>query len=214
MIKSLRDKEAEKIYQVEYVVDWGLKHRDLSDITAIGVDEIQWSKGHKYLTVVYQIDSGRIRLFMDRSRSDSKDLSSFFQFLGEERFGNLKYVCSDRWKPYLDVIKRKASQAINIRDRFHIVAKLNKAIDEVRADEYRKLLRRLAMRLCLNTQDWFRAKKQFSSGMVEGLNTKVKLTIRKSYGFRTFKAVELALYHTLGNYRNLYLPIDFTKEPQ
>ena len=37
--------------------------------------------------------------------------------------------------------KRKASQAINILDRFHIVAKLNKAIDEVRADEYRKLLK-------------------------------------------------------------------------
>ena len=46
--------------------------------------------------------------------------------------------------------------------------------------------------------NWFRAKKQFSSGVVEGLNTKVKLTMRKSYGFRTFKAAELALYHTLG----------------
>ena len=44
----------------------------------------------------------------------------------------------------------------------------------------------------------FLAKKQFSSGVVEGLNTKVKLTIRKSYGFRTFKAAEIALYHTFG----------------
>ena len=46
--------------------------------------------------------------------------------------------------------------------------------------------------------NWFRAKKQFSSGVVEGLNAKVKLTIRKSDGFRTSKASEIALYYTLG----------------
>ena len=46
--------------------------------------------------------------------------------------------------------------------------------------------------------NYFRAKKQFSSGVVEGLNNKVKVTMRKSYGFRTFKATEIALYHVLG----------------
>ena len=46
--------------------------------------------------------------------------------------------------------------------------------------------------------NYFRAKKAFSSGVVEGLNNKVKLTFRKSYGFRTDKAREIALYHVLG----------------
>jgi transposase len=46
--------------------------------------------------------------------------------------------------------------------------------------------------------NYFRAKKQFSSGVVEGLNNKAKLTMRKSYGFRTFHVTELALYHALG----------------
>ena len=46
--------------------------------------------------------------------------------------------------------------------------------------------------------NWFRAKKAFSSGIVEGLNTKVKLTVRKAYGFRTQKCTEMALYHVLG----------------
>ena len=46
--------------------------------------------------------------------------------------------------------------------------------------------------------NWFRAKKQFSSGIVEGFNTKAKLTTRKAYGFRTYHAAEIALYHTLG----------------
>jgi hypothetical protein len=46
--------------------------------------------------------------------------------------------------------------------------------------------------------NYFRAEKLLSSGVVEGLNNKAKVTMRKSYGFRTFRTLELALYHSLG----------------
>jgi len=46
--------------------------------------------------------------------------------------------------------------------------------------------------------NYFRAQKLISSGVVEGLNNKAKVTMRNSYGFRTFRALELALYHSLG----------------
>lgn len=46
--------------------------------------------------------------------------------------------------------------------------------------------------------NWFRAKGQLSSGVVEGFNTKAKLTTRKAFGFRTYHALQVALYHTLG----------------
>ncbi|MFT0175234.1 transposase [Paraburkholderia mimosarum] len=46
--------------------------------------------------------------------------------------------------------------------------------------------------------NYFRARKQFSSGVIEGLNNKAKVTMRKAYGFRTFRATEIALYHALG----------------
>jgi transposase len=46
--------------------------------------------------------------------------------------------------------------------------------------------------------NYFKARKQFSSGVIEGLNNKAKVTMRKSYGFRTFRILELALYHSLG----------------
>ena len=46
--------------------------------------------------------------------------------------------------------------------------------------------------------NYFKAKKVLSSGIVEGLNNKAKVTMRRSYGFRTFRVTELALYHTLG----------------
>ena len=45
--------------------------------------------------------------------------------------------------------------------------------------------------------NWFRAKGQFSAGVVERLNNKAKVTMRKSYGFRTPETLELALYHNL-----------------
>ena len=46
--------------------------------------------------------------------------------------------------------------------------------------------------------NWFRAKGAWSSGAVEGFNNKARITTRRAYGFRTFRAIEVALYHTLG----------------
>src|SRR5665647_2382541 len=46
--------------------------------------------------------------------------------------------------------------------------------------------------------NWFRAKGEISNGAVEGLNNKIRVVTRRSYGFRTFDAMEIALYHNLG----------------
>ncbi len=46
--------------------------------------------------------------------------------------------------------------------------------------------------------NWFRAKGEISNGVVEGLNNKAKLTMRKSYGFRSPEVLEIALLHALG----------------
>jgi len=47
--------------------------------------------------------------------------------------------------------------------------------------------------------NWFRAKGELSSGAVEGLNNKIRVVTRRSYGFRTYHAMEIALYHNLGH---------------
>ena len=46
--------------------------------------------------------------------------------------------------------------------------------------------------------NYFRAKKQFSSGVIEGLNNKAKVTLRKAYGYTTFRIAELSLHRVLG----------------
>lgn len=266
---------------VEYVVHWGLAHRTLGPIFAIGVDELQYAKGHKYLTLVYQIDDLTRLLWVGKERT-METFDGFFSMIGQELSSQIEFVCSDMWKPYLQVIRARCAHALHILDRFHIVAQMNKALDHVRADEARKmraaghdpvlkktrwcLLKRKAnlthtqrfrlrdllhynlatVRAYLLKEDfhqfwtydsptwagkflddwchqtmrsriepmkkiarmlrahrdlilnYFKAKKVISSGVVEGLNNKAKITMRKSYGFRTFRITELALYHTLG----------------
>jgi len=93
---------------VKAVVAYGMKHRRLVGITAVGVDEIQYGKGHQYLTLVYQIDAGMRRLlFVGRDRK-AKTLLRFFRDFGQERTARLKFVCSDMWRAYVKVIKKKA----------------------------------------------------------------------------------------------------------
>lgn len=267
---------------VEMAVEWGRANQDLSGIQAIGIDEIARQRGHRYLTLVYQIDSHCKRLLWVGKDRKIKTLLGFFRWLGQERSAGLRYICSDMWRPYLKVIAKKAGQAVHVLDRFHIMAHFSKALDEVRAGEAKALKEqgyepvlsksrwlllkrpenltekqenRLADllqynlksirayllkeefqlfwgyvsphwagwfldRWCTKTMrskiepmkrvarmlrkhrtlllNWFRAKGQLSSGVVEGFNAKAKLTSRKSFGFRTFRGAEIALYHTLG----------------
>src|SRR2546427_9410292 len=63
----------------------------------------------------------------------------FFTMIGKEWAAQIEFVCSDMWRPYLRVIREKCSQALHILDRFHIVAKMNQALDDVRAAESRKM---------------------------------------------------------------------------
>ena len=267
---------------VRWVVDWGLAHRKLDGVRAIGIDEIAVWKGHKYLTVVYQIDAGvRRLLWVGRDRTE-QTLERFFSDFGSKRAAALKFVASDMWKPYINVIARHASAAVHVLDRFHIVAKLNKVIDEIRAGEARKLdaqgftalkhtrwcflkrpknltpdqRRKLKDALQYNLRtvraylhrealegfwkyqsplwagwfldgwckrvmrcripqlkrfaktmrrhkplilNWFRAKKAISAAVVEAMNANAKLAIRKARGFRTFEALQIALFHQLGH---------------
>jgi transposase len=125
---------------VKMAVAWGLANRNLDNITAIGIDEICWKKiGSKFLTLVYQIDNGCKRLLWIGKDRTKKTLMGFFDEFGRERSSKLRVVCTDMWKPYLLIVAEMASNAINILDRFHIMSHMNKAIDKVRATEFKIL---------------------------------------------------------------------------
>ena len=124
---------------VSWMVEWGLAHRELRGIRALGIDEVLFHRGHRYLTVVYQIDAqARRLLWVGRDRT-SKTLLQFFRFLGKKRAAQLGFIRSDLGKPYLKVVAKKAGQALHVLDRFQVVMNLNKTVDQVRAQEVKEL---------------------------------------------------------------------------
>ena len=278
----------EAVYRsVAWFVEWGLAHRQLCGIQAIGVDEIHWGRGLRadnFLTVIYQIDAHCRRLLWVGRRRSQATLRRGLKALGPAVVKGLRFVCSDMWKPYLQVLAAQAGQALHVLDRFHITMHLNQAVDQVRRGESARLrvkskqgaqrlkhlrwpllrrgsrvrgrarqklqallasklatarawelketfhhfwkyksvlwaatfldywccralrsrlepMRRVARMLRAHEPlilNWFRAKGEISNGAVEGLNRKIRVVTGRSYGFRTYKAMEIALYHNLG----------------
>ena len=92
-----------------------------------------------YIILAYQIDSDRKRLLGVIRDRDTQSLTSFFESFGAERCAKIKVVCSDMWKPYLNVIASLLPAALKGIDRFHIVKKLGEAVDEVRRKEAKRL---------------------------------------------------------------------------
>lgn len=124
---------------VRWVVQWGIVHQDLTNITSIGIDEIQYRRGHKYLTLVYQLDDGAKRLlYVARDRTEAS-LNGFFDILTESTISGIQFACTDMLPAYLKVLKARASHALNILDRFHIMKKFGDALDKVRAEEARQM---------------------------------------------------------------------------
>ncbi len=270
---------------IKSVVSYGLFHRKIENVTAIGIDEVKYQKGHIYMTVVYQIDKNCRRLLWIGKKRTIKTLHDFFiemKSINKLFCQGIKVVCSDMWRAYLKVIKNKTPEAINVLDKFHIMKKFNEAVDSVRKEEVKRLkiegkdpvlkktrwcflkrefnltksqkgkLKEL-VDMNLNTMkayllkeqfhkfweyknpvwagrfldiwcelakesklkpminvskmlqshrdlilNYFKAKKEYNSGIVEGLNRKINLTVRKSFGFKSFEIMKIALYHQLG----------------
>jgi transposase len=124
---------------VEQAVRWGLKRRSLEEVRAIGVDELAWKKGHKYLTMVYQIDHGCRRLLHIARERTTKSFNTFFDMLGDERARQLEFVASDMWAAFRNVIRRRSGEAVHVLDRFHVMQLMSRAIDQTRRDEVRAL---------------------------------------------------------------------------
>jgi transposase len=123
-------------------VEWGLAHRQLHGVESIGVDEIHWGRGLKadnFLTVIYQIDAQCRRLLWVGRRRSQATLRRGLKARGPEVVKGLRFVCSDMWKPYLQVIATHIGHALHVLDRYHITSHLNQAVDQVRRTEGTRL---------------------------------------------------------------------------
>ena len=124
---------------IRWVVRWGIVNQEVGTVEAIGIDEIQYRRGHRYLTLVYQIDANcRRLLYVARDRTE-ESLRGFFESMPDTTVQGLQYVCSDMWRNYLTVIEQCCGHAVHILDRFHVMKKFGDKINKVRAEEARQL---------------------------------------------------------------------------
>jgi len=96
----------------------------------VGIDEISYKKGQKYITIVIDHDTGR--LVWARPGRDEATVNAFFDELGEGRTAQLKLVSADAAIWISNVVKQRCPQARLCMDPFHVVAWATKALDQVR----------------------------------------------------------------------------------
>lgn len=102
----------------------------------IGIDEISYEKGHKYLSVVRDLDLKRV-IWIDRGRK-KETMDGFFSELGEEKAKRIKVAVMDMWDPYIASVAENCPDAEIIFDKFHISKKVNEALDSIRKKEFSK----------------------------------------------------------------------------
>jgi transposase len=124
---------------VKRAVAYGLRQRRRKPLHVLGIDEVSRRKGHRYLTVVYDLER-RVLLWVGEDRTE-QTVTRFFTGLGRRRCSTIRVVCMDMWAPYRNAVQQHAPQAQVVFDRFHIVQHLNRAVDEVRRREMRRLSR-------------------------------------------------------------------------
>jgi len=122
---------------VRWAVEEGLKRRQLKPVQVLGVDEVSRRKGHRYLSVFYDLKR-KVLLWVGEDRTEATT-HAFFDWLGWRRARGLRAVCLDMWAPYANVIRERAARAVLVFDRFHLVKHLNEAVDEVRRAMVRTL---------------------------------------------------------------------------
>jgi transposase len=114
-----------------------LKRRRIGQIRFIAIDEISVKKGHRYLTNVVDLETGEV-VYTTEGR-DTQCLRAFFIKVKCSGRANLKAIAVDMSSAYLRAIELYAPAGVKIiHDRYHLVANMNRVLDEIRRDEYRR----------------------------------------------------------------------------
>ncbi len=125
------------------VADGRAAHDPFDGLRRIGIDEISYKKGHRYLMVVVDHDTGR--LVWAAPGRDKKTLRSFFDLLGTNRCRKVRLVSADAAEWIADVVRERCPGATVCTDGFHVVGWATDALDEVRRDVW-NTARRQGMR--------------------------------------------------------------------
>lgn len=257
-----------------YYVEQAVKETDLNAMTRVGIDEVAKKKGHEYITVFGDLSRSRV-VFVADSR-ESKVIKAFHHYLLSKPVDpkQISHFCLDMWPAYLKGLEDHFKSSQLIFDRYHLMAKANLALDQVRREEAKdheelkrtrylwlknksKLSKKEQKKLTslkqlkLKTarahaiieslrEVWDSSEKaeaqallktwffwathsrlepikelaktvrnhwdgilnffdcKISNGIIEGLNNKIKIAMRRAYGFKTFEYLRIIIFLIAG----------------
>jgi transposase len=123
----------------EKAVKRGLGRRVSGELKYIGVDEKSFLKGHRYATVLSDLDNSRV-LDVARDRKE-ESLEELLNKIPQEQRDPITAVALDMWEPYINAVEQQLPQADIVHDKFHIAKYLGEAVDKVRKAENRNLVK-------------------------------------------------------------------------
>lgn len=141
---------AARLLRITWDEAWGIKGRAVKRglarrrqevVAHLGVDEKAIAKRHRYLTVVADLDRGRVVYLADDRKQESLD--GFWQTLTPAQREGITAVAMDMWEPYVQSTRTHlpAAESKIVFDKFHVVKHLHEAVDHVRRAEHRALKR-------------------------------------------------------------------------
>lgn len=123
----------------ERAVARGLKAKVQTIPRRIGVDEKSAAKGHRYLTLVCNLDEGNVEYIADERKTESLD--GYFASLTPAQRNGIEAVAMDMWDPFFNSVKKNVPDAEEkiVFDKFHIMQHVGEAVDKVRRVEHKQL---------------------------------------------------------------------------
>ena len=112
-------------------------HR-IRGLVSLGIDEVAYKKGQKYVTLVYDLDRSKV-VWVGEGKGRATIDRFFNEALTKQQREAVRWACSDMANAYAEAVKEHCPNAKLVIDRFHVVKKLNEAVDEVRKEEWRNL---------------------------------------------------------------------------
>lgn len=141
---------------MERAVARGLGRREAEPLPRLGVDEKAFRNGHKYFTLVNDLERSRVVYVAEDRRQASLD--GFWGTLSEEQRASIEAMAMDMWQPYLNSVRANLAEAEGkiVFDKFHIAKHLGEAVDRVRRREPKVLRAAGDDRLAGTRYDWLR----------------------------------------------------------
>lgn len=178
---------ARKILRISWAQAWllekkavarGLQRKSATGIRAMGIDEKSIARGHVYATILSDLDRGTVEHVEDDRKEES--LGRYLRQLTPERQQALEVIAMDMWEAYFIALRKHLPgwEAKTVIDRYHLMVRIGRALDQVRAKEHRELKQAGDKSLKRSRYLWLHSRENLGLEQAERLETLLHKPLR------------------------------------